>query len=897
MRRTKTLMSAAITLSASVLPLTQAMADTGRVESHIPAQDLDGALQSFASVRGIQLQYQSIQVQGLKTSGVDGNVTAEEELRVLLTGTGLTFQFTGESAVTLVPTATAQFVAHATKTALGGGAGDSDSPPSRLAQAGQGTNPSTGVASTGLGDLYGNVPLDEVIVLAQKRSEQLLTVPVPVTVLEASDLENYNQLRFQDYFQKIPGVSIAPSEGGAGGNQQIAVRGIIAGQGLNPTVGVTIDGVPYGSSISNGGGNVIPDIDPSELARVELLRGPQGTLYGANSLGGQLQYVTVDPSTDDFTGRVSAGASDVRNGDHAGYNTRAAVNIPITDDLAVRASGFTRRDPGYIDDVTNNVAGINERDIYGGHFSALWRPTADFSAKFSAIFQRTEQFGQNFADVTQPATAGQPAQPQDLSRLVVFNRVLNSGVADNKIQNYSLTLDDKIGTIDLTSISSFSQNNEFDTYDSSVFFSYVNACLFPTLVTNYYNCVSQPPNAPGTGDLTTDKFTVRKYTQELRLTTPLGKHVDWLFGLFYSKEISELGQDIQVANPQTGANLTSLSFFDIPMTDRDEAVFTDFTFKIDPKFDVQVGGRANINRQHFSQDVEGGIYNVQGNAFGTPGISGPIDSKFTSYTYLLTPRYFLLKDGSDTVMTYARFASGFRPGGPNAGAATGPGTLAAGIPLTYGPDKTYDYDLGVKADLLDRRLTLDVSLFYIDWKNIQISESVGSQGGIVNGSRAKSQGLEFQTEVRPLRGLTIDANFTYDDARLRTGLNASGAFGNAGDRLPFTSQYTGNLDVNQEFPLPFGNGLRGFVAGELSYVGGRPDLFAFSQGAFRQDLPAYTQVNTRAGVSYNTWTAQLYATNVTDRRGFLSGGVNEIPPTGFYFITPRTVGFEVSDTF
>lgn len=872
MRHTKTLMSAAITLSATVLPLAQAGADTGRLESHIPAQDLDKALKSFANTRGIRLQYKSELVQGLKTIGVDGNLTAKEELGTLLAGTGLTFQFTGENVVTLVPMSAGH-----TKTALGGGAGDAESGSLQLAQAGQGTNTNTTtrVAATGSGNSYGRVSLGEVIVTAEKRSEQLLSVPVPVTALEASDLQQYDQLRIQDYYDQVPGLQIFPSV--LHGTPQLAVRGIIAGQGLNPTVGVTIDGVQYGSSTSVGGGNVVPDIDPSELARVEVLKGPQGTLYGANSLGGLLQYVTIDPSTDAFSGRVQVGASDVQNGDQAGYNTRAAVNIPITDTLAIRASGFSRQDPGYINDVTNGINGVNQQDVYGGRFAALWRPADNFSAKFAALFQHQEQFGSNYAEAPPGA---------NLSNLEQVGLVAHTGVADTSIGSYALTLDYKFATFDLTSLSAYSTNQVFDREDESLA---ALAGINPVLV---------PASTAPLGDTVGETVETSKYSQELRLTTPINSFIDSLSGVYYTKENSRAQQDVEVANKSTGASLSRFEYINIPSVFEEEAAYTDFTFKISRRFDVQVGGRDSETREGFTEFTQenSALAPLLGLAAGTPLVNTviPPESRSNSANYLVTPRYFLLSNGPDTVMTYARFSSGFRPGGPS-GALPG-----SGAPLTYRPDTTNDYDLGVKADLLDRRLFVDLSLFYIDWKNIQISEIIGTNGVAANGSRAKSEGVELQTEVRPWKGLTIDTNFAYDDAvvtqNFPAAVVAAGAFASDGARLPFSAKYTAHLTVDQEFPLVAN--WRGFVGGQLTYVGNREGLFAVSAAAPRQQYPAYAETDLRGGVKWDTYTVDIYATNVTNRRGILSGGLSEpYPPNSFLFITPRTVGIELSTVF
>src|SRR6185437_908958 len=147
----------------------------------------------------------------------------------------------------------------------------------------------------------------------------------------------------QDYYSQVPGLSLTPNE--FSGAPTIAIRGITSGDFTNPTVGITVDDVPFGPSTVNGGGYFAPDLDPSDLSRIEVLRGPQGTLYGASSMGGLLKYVTADPSTYAFGGRVQAGLSHIQDGSGVGYNVSAAVNIPLSDTLAVRASAFTREEP------------------------------------------------------------------------------------------------------------------------------------------------------------------------------------------------------------------------------------------------------------------------------------------------------------------------------------------------------------------------------------------------------------------------------------------------------------------------------------------------------------------------------------------------------------------------
>src|ERR1700736_5040788 len=147
-------------------------------------------------------------------------------------------------------------------------------------------------------------------------------------------------------------------------SQILSIRGIVTNPG-NPTVGITVDDMPFGSSTISGGGLVVPDFDPGDLSRIEVLRGPQGTLYGASSLGGLIKYVTVDPSTDRLSGNIQAGGLDTHNSKDAGYLFRGAANAPISDTVAVRASVFARQDPGFIDNVRTGQRGVNQAEAEG----------------------------------------------------------------------------------------------------------------------------------------------------------------------------------------------------------------------------------------------------------------------------------------------------------------------------------------------------------------------------------------------------------------------------------------------------------------------------------------------------------------------------------------------------
>jgi len=252
----------------------------------------------------------------------------------------------------------------------------------------------------------------------------------------------------------------------------------------------------------------------------------------------------------------------------------------------------------------------------------------------------------------------------------------------------------------------------------------------------------------------------------------------------------------------------------------------------------------------------------------------------------LTPQFKMSRD----MMVYARLASGYRPGTPN--------LPAFNVPRESTPDKTKSYELGTKGDLIDHKLTFDLSVYYIDWTDIQIQlrDPVTKLVYNTNGSRAKSQGVELSLTARPARGLMISTWFDYDDAVLTKAFPAnSPSAGGPGDRLPLSSRYSGNLSLEQDFPLR--DNLMGYVGTQASYVGNRIGVFGTTDAPQRQFYPAYTKVDLRAGVKYDSWTVNAYVNNVADSRAFIGGGIGYFPGYAQVYITPRTVGLNVIRDF
>jgi iron complex outermembrane receptor protein len=829
-----------------------------QINFDIPAQPLGVSLKQLADEAGIQILFEERIVKDVQAPALKARRSVSQALDFLLNNTGLEYTSKGS-------TVAVRKKGQPNTSTLEGSQGNISpgfNPTLRIQQSAEGRDAVPDDAAK----------LSEIIVTAQKRDERLQDVPVPVTAVSADALIAQNQLRLQDYYTLIPGLTVSPEASSP--FQLISIRGITTGVATNPTVGITVDDVPYGSSTNLGGGPAVPDFDPADLTQVEVLRGPQGTLYGASSMGGLLKFVTVDPSTDGVTGRVEAGTSRVNNGSDLGYNARGSVNLPLGDTLAVRASGFTRRDPGYINNVQTGQRGVNEAEVSGGRLSALWKPSDAVSVKLSALYQNTKGNGNSDVDVP---TAGYP-QTTGLGDLQQ-SYLRGTGGYDRKFQAYSAILTAKVGIADLTSVTGYNINSFSDSFDITYLLGPYTQYGVPGTGFNGFGVAGTPALIKNTTD---------KLTQEVRLSVPIGERFDWLLGAFYTHEDSSYVESILAANPATGTVVASWGSFNNPTTYAEYAAFTDLTFHVTDRFDVQVGGRESEIRQT-SSETDTGTYAPVFEGFPSPHVFPEADSKANAFTYLVTPRFRVSSD----LMLYARLASGYRAGGAN----FNPGGM---VPTQFNPDKTQNYEIGVKGDWLNHTLLVDASLYYIDWKDIQLSLTNPQTfaGYNANAGQAKSQGIELSAESRPLTGLTIAAWVVLSDAVLTESFPAaSPAVGRSGDRLPYGSRFSANLSVQKDFPL--GPLLTGFAAGSVSYVGVREGEFpsVYSTPPERQDFPAYAKTDLRAGAKYQSWTVNFFVNNVADKRGLLSGGINSSPPFAFNYIQPRTAGFSVSKAF
>jgi outer membrane receptor protein involved in Fe transport len=723
---------------------------------------------------------------------------------------------------------------------------------------------------------------EEIVVTAEKRKEAIQEIPASVTVVTGQLLEQQRADNFQDLVPLVPGLSLTSDRPGV---TRVTLRGINT-NGVASTVGVYFDDVPFGSSSGLANGAVVSgDFDTFDMARVEVLRGPQGTLYGASSIGGVIKYVPNRPSTARFEARLLGSAEAVKNGD-PGYSGTGMVNVPLSDKVALRGSGFYRFDSGFINSIGNNPIpsltnpavnvvdgtivsnGLNSVDRFGGRLAALFKPSDRFSVDVAAQLQDINSDGSSIVDAD-------PTSLEPLNGSPVQSRYLRE-TNDTKYRVYSGTVNWNLGPVSLESVTSYGTFEADFKVDAAIQSQLTGGPALASLVTFLFgDAETRPLSAVLPQTTSTDKF-----AQELRLVSPKGKTFDWLLGGYYTHEDSAIKQKIQATEAGTATVATgvpTLADVSLDSNYKEIAGFADATWHVTPRFDLSLGGRLSHNQQLASQVSDG------------PLVGGHVEyedvkSSESPFTYSFAPRFELNKSSS----IYGRIATGFRPGGPN---VLPPGA-PADVPRTYHSDKLTSYELGVKAGggTADK-FALDLSAFYLDWKDIQLFLVVNNFGINGNGGTAVSKGFELAASVFPASGLALSLNGAYTDGKLTQDTDPI-VGGKDGDPLPYVPKWSAALNADYEWTVKGSS--RAYVGGSLNYTGERTVEFSnrAADGSLRK-AASFTTLNLRAGVYHGRWSVELYGKNLTDERGVVSidpAGPLPHGALGLSLIRPRTIG-------
>ncbi len=726
----------------------------------------------------------------------------------------------------------------------------------------------------------GTATADEIIVTAQKREQTLSQVPQSMSVLGGEALEQRQARSIADYAALVPGLSF---ESGNPGETRVVLRGINAG-GASPTVAVYLDDTPFGSSTSQtNGATLAGDFDTFDVERLEVLRGPQGTLYGANSLGGVVKYVTVAPKLGEWQARGQAGIETVKGGD-LGYSGNAVLNVPIGDKIALRASGFYRRTGGYIDAIGLRDDNINRADSYGGRASLLVQPTDRLSLRLTAVLQNIDVEGRNAFDADpatlKPITAdpftGAPTGGGEV-RYQLFpdrNRV--------RYRLYTGTLSYDFGAATLTSVTSYSRQVATDRSDVSYNDAGNGLTLAQVASAGVYGL---SPDAYGI--YYPNQSTQKKFTQEVRIASNGSSRVEWLVGGYFTREPGQLFQRYFPFDNATGKAVTpvpaipgfsDLAFAELDSVYKEYAGFGSATVHFSDRFDLTLGGRYSHNDQRTTQLLDGILFGGRSES--------RVESSEGVFTWSAAPRFEFAPHSE----LYARVAKGYRPGGPN---VVPPGA-PADYPTKTDADTLMSYEAGIRAETADRSFGIDLSAYYLDWDKTLIVATFQSDAGPItadaNGRGARVHGFEATATLRPIRGFSVTATAAYNHSRLR-GDTANG--GLDGDQLPFAPRW--NANVSAEYRWDWGDA-KPYVGADLSTVSDRPGNF---DGAYRDaygrrlTFDGYSTASLRAGVALGRFDLSLYARNLGDARGLVAAGTYRTRPNGGIEVSPiqpRTFG-------
>jgi iron complex outermembrane recepter protein len=789
-----------------------------------------------------------------------------------------------------------------------------------------------GVATVGLGLAAGTVTaadessaeLQEVIVTATKTGTGVSAQKVPsgISAVSGDSLEQDNIHSLQDVTQAVPSLQMGAA---APGDLQPIIRGIQSpGAG---TVGVYFDEtVVTGVNFQNGGGGT-PDIGAYDIERVEVLKGPQGTLFGASSMSGTVRFISNKPDSHNWDARVSIRGDDLHDGG-VGYGGDGMINIPVVNDVfAVRAVGWYEKRGGYIDEYTGlgAVAKISDANVVektGGRLMARFTPTENFTWDAYYMYQRYADFGpQGYSDV--PTGVMNPinviAGPPFLIGLTVpglpgvaGNRILTSpsrGSNNSRVTLFGTTLSYDLpwGTIVATS-SEYKLDPYFFQWDTS------------GTVTRYG--LEDIPAFFATGKLfIDDPYQVNQQhlrnvnSNELRFSSKFPGPFNFVAGGYFQHENSDNNLLVVKSDKVTGASLcqlwsscvydpTSPAAQSVLFATQQQyyinayALFAHADYKILDNLTLGIGGRYFNQREH---DIDYTLQAFQGSipftvppAFGGPVNTVPIagldtrvkESKPTwdaSLGYQVTP----------DKLVYFRAATGFRQGGANNSVTAK--QLGVVIPDTFGPDTVTSYELGAKTSWAERRLTLNGALFSMLWNNMQVpgQDPSGVISFINNAAKARVDGAELEVAARPIDNAHFTFGITALDARLTGDQTSEG--GPAGldrNRIPKVPKWA--FSGSADYRLPFK-----ILSGDLTlrtnftYVS---QSYTFFNNTFENNLPIgdYFLANVSANYDYNNWQFRVFVNNVTDRSPVLDIFGQGSDPQQKITTEPRSVGAQVT---
>lgn len=737
--------------------------------------------------------------------------------------------------------------------------------------------------------------LATIVVTAQKRETALQDVPFSVAAASEQQIRNSGSDNIVDLSRNFAGLTITDL---GPGQSQVAIRGISAGQvvrdqpGVKESVGVYLDESAISVALFT------PDLDLFDLERFEVLRGPQGTLFGAGSSAGTVRYITRQPKLSEFEGAAEVGGYTGTDTDWGG-DVKGMVNVPMGQTTALRVVGYYNELAGFMDSVYPGR--VVREDVNTGHKSGarvalLIQPNDNVSITPRFVYQKLETDGYPRIDVYNllgnPFTTSQPpVTPGERGQVTQFREGL-----DDQFRLADLTMEFGLGGVTLTSVSSYTDRDLTVLRDASQLTGSV------TLTLDRGRGIAQPADVRLNSPLY-DRTSLKSFSQELRLASDGGGAIEWLVGAFYQDIDRDYGQDLPT--PGYDALLVRLGlptsagfnappdtpyFSNVPYSFRQFAGFGEGTLHFNEQWSL-TGGLRYYDFKEDRRLTFAGVFADMGytNQPGSTNSDG------------FSPRVILAFNPDSDVLLTAQVARGFRLGGINdplnVTLCRGSDITTYGGQPTFKDEKVLNYELGAKTMLADRRVTLNASVFFSDIDDLQVIADAGTcSSRIVLNAKAESIGAEVELFARPDEHWDLGLSATYVQAQItQSRLDASGtpiAGIRDGNRLPTSPEFQAAASATYNWPLS--TLLDGFVNLTFQHVGssytqladqepptgcvgcaGAPGFFRFgaptiSQFTFEPELPSYDLGNLRFGVKTDAWEAAAYVNNLWDERAFLS---------------------------
>ncbi|MCG8506427.1 MAG: TonB-dependent receptor [Sphingomonadales bacterium] len=684
------------------------------VDVNIEAQEIGPALMAFAAQTDLNVLFSAEIIGNHRTKAISGRYTPSQILDILLEGSNLVYRFEDDDTASIGPRNDGNHQRGA-ETNSGGNALEPEPANS--------PGPEESSADE-------RIRLDQVIVTASKRDQFLQDVAFSITALTGSALEALGADDFAGYAYTVPGLAY---QDGGPSRRSYSIRGIGAQLAGVSTVGVYLNDIPISDDRFN------PDLKVFDIERIEVLRGPQGTLYGEGSMGGTIRLITNKPDAGAFEAKVHLEGATVKSGSED-FSASGMINVPIARDrAALRTVVYYRDLAGWIDNVQLGLNNVNDEQTLGARGSLLVHLAENTRATATIIYQDSEFGGRNI----ETPGAG------DLIQVRFVEEPMN-----DEYVTYNFTFEHAFESLDFVSSTSYF-DRDFDAVDDITF----NNGIFPDL-------------------FTVIDFERKIFTQEARVTSDFSGAFQFLAGFYYTDR------------DERGAGLTESTVF--PDAFRRD---TDFSFEQWALF-----GEAYLDLFEIVH-LTAGLRYFEEDRVDTTTLSGPFaffpgTTTLTASENGVTPKFVISIDATDDVMIYALAAEGFRSGGPN-----NQGGLFALAPPEFDSDSIWNFELGLKSSFMDGAIVLNGAVYYVDWTDIQVNNPVPQAFFVTNAGKAHTAGFELEMVARPTDALEIALSGGYTSAELDEDTPPGTVGGVEGARLPFVPKFTFNASADYSFSV------------------------------------------------------------------------------------------------